>query len=65
LPTIYNGRTKKLKNYAQQIMNTKHQKTLMKLHDAYGVHKENVSCKNEIMLIKKGKKLKNKVDCKK
>ncbi len=46
-------------------MNTKHQKTLMKLHDAYGVHKENVSCKNEIMLIKKGKKSKNKVDCKK
>jgi hypothetical protein len=25
----------------------------MKLHDAYGVHKENESCKSEIMLIKK------------
>jgi len=37
----------------------------MKLHDAYGVHKENESCKSEIMLMKKGKKSKNKVNCKK
>jgi hypothetical protein len=36
----------------------------MKLHDAYGVHKENESCKSEIMSIKKGKKLKNKVNFK-
>jgi hypothetical protein len=34
----------------------------MKLHNAYGVHKENESYKSEIMLMKKGKKSKNKVN---
>jgi hypothetical protein len=38
---------KNQKNYAQQIVNTKHKKTSMNLHNAYGVRKENESCKSE------------------
>jgi hypothetical protein len=46
-------------------LNTKHKKTSMKLHGAYGVHKENGSCKSEIMLTKRRKKSKSRVNCKK
>jgi hypothetical protein len=64
-PHFTMARPKKTRNCAQHIVNTRHQKTMMKLHGTNGVHKENGSCKSEIMLTKRRKKLKNKINCKK